>query len=69
MNIELSTNITIFPNTLKSIIVEYLNHLGYDTTVDNVSLIVGTKYEGCGPMEREIPYFEKAVVNVKGETK
>ena len=63
MNIKLSMEIR--PADLKSIIVEYLDKLGYDANVDDVNFIVGTKYEGYGPMEYEVHYFDKAIVNVK----
>lgn len=63
MNIKLSMEIR--PADLKSIIVEYLDKLGYDANVDDVNFIVGTEYRGHGPMEHEVHYFDKAVVNVK----
>ncbi len=69
MSIELQMDLKISPNALKSIIIEYLDKLGYEADVDDVNFIVGTRYEGYGLNETPVHYFERAVVTVKGETK
>ena len=63
MNIKLTMEIG--PDDLKSIVAEYLDKLDYGANVDDIRFIVGTEYRGHGPMEHEVHYFDKAVVNVE----
>lgn len=61
---EIKKNITIelSENDVKEIIADYLQREGYKVTVDDVSLLVGSRTEGYGLAEHPVKYFECAYV-------
>ena len=64
---EIKKNITIelTEDDVKEIIVNYLMRDGYDVTVDDIRLSVGSRLEGFGMMEHPVNYFEGAYVKCK----
>lgn len=65
MEIKKNITINLSENDVKQVIADYLKREGYDVTVNDVSLSVGSRIEGYGMTEHEINYFKGAYVNCK----
>ena len=66
-SMEIKKNITIklSENDVKEIIADFLQRDGYNVTVDDVSLSVGSRCEGFGAMEHYVSCFNCAFVKCK----
>lgn len=69
MNIQKKITITLSPSDVKKIIAKYLTGEGYDVTTDDVTLHIGTRWEGFGRSEYQVHYFKECTAVMKGETK
>lgn len=69
MNVIKNITIDLTEKDVKEIIAKYVNENMQcnNVTVDDVTLSVGTRYEGYGPMEHEVVYFREATVRCKLE--
>ena len=65
MEITKKLTIHLTEEDVKKIIADYLTKEGYEAEAKDVSLKLGVRYEGYGPGEREIRYFEGCDVNCK----
>lgn len=65
MEIKRTLTVHLSEEEVKQIIAEHITKEGYKTEAKDVSLKIGVRYEGYGPGEREISYFEGCDVNCK----
>ena len=65
MEIKKNITINLSENDVKEIIADYLKREGYDVTVNDVTLSIGSRCEGYGDAEHEVVYFKGAYVNCK----
>lgn len=65
MEIKKNITINLSENDVKEIITDYLKREGYDVTVNDVTLSIGSRCEGYGDAEHEVVYFKVAYVNCK----
>lgn len=64
---EIKKNITIklSENDVKEIIADFLKRDGYNVTIDDISLSVGSRCEGFGAAEHYVSCFNGAFVKCK----
>ena len=67
MEIKKNITINLSENDVKEIITDYLKREGYDVTVNDVTLSIGSRCEGYGDAEHEVIYFKGAYINCKEE--
>lgn len=67
MNIEKKITITLSEKDVKEIVSAYLKKEGYDVPVQNVALVIGTRWEGYGMDEHQVAYFKECTAVVKEE--
>lgn len=65
MEIKKNITINLSEDDVKQVIADYLKREGYDVTVNDVSLLVGSRLEGYGMAEHSVNYFKGAYVNCK----
>ena len=65
MEIKKNITINLSEDDVKQVIADYLKREGYDVTVNDVSLSVGSRIEGYGTAEHEVNYFKGAYINCK----
>ena len=63
MEIKKNITINLSENDVKEIITDYLKREGYDVTVNDIALSIGSRCEGYGTAEHEVHYFKGAYVN------
>ena len=63
MEIKKNITINLSENDVKEAIAEYLKREGYNVTFNDVTLSIGSRYEGYGDAEHEVNYFKGAYVN------
>ena len=67
MEIKKNITINLSENDVKEIITDYLKREGYDVTVNDVTLSIGSRCEGYGDAEHEVNYFKGVYVNYVDE--
>ena len=65
MKILNNITIEITQEDLKEIISDYISKQGYKT--ENITFSYGSRFEGYGMTEREVPYFDGCTVKAKKE--
>ena len=65
MEIKKNITINLSEEDVKKIIADYLKREGYDVTVNDVSLSIGSRCEGYGTAEHKVSYFKGAYINCK----
>lgn len=65
MEIKKNITINLSEDDVKQVIANYLKREGYDVTVKDVSLSVGSRLVGYGMSEHSVNYFKGAYVNCK----
>lgn len=67
LHIEKRMTMHLSEEDVKKIVASYLSKQGYNALPADVTLFVGTKLDGYGPMEHETVYFKECTVELKGE--
>lgn len=65
MEIKKNIVINLSEDDVKEIIADYLKREGYNVTVNDVDLSIGSRYEGFAEAEHEVSYFKGACINCK----
>ena len=65
MKIKKNITINFSEDDVKQIIAEHVKREGYETTVENVDIFVGSRLEGFGMAEHPVYYFKGCNVSCK----
>lgn len=65
MEIKKNITINLSEDDVKQIIVEYVKREGYEVSIKDVHLSIGSRIEGFGMAERPVYYFKGCNVSCK----